>query len=260
MNDILLYISLGLAILWAIRMAQSKRRNPILWAGITFGLMLIPTVLAPSLPPILGITPLLILVFLRPKKLANDLPRTDTVVCPKCSAIHALGYNYCVNCGWELNKAYPEGLTNPELINEPTLAATIERDQSGHAQATAIPAPDQSLISDTIHENDANQNVPTPNDSTVPSPIGTDTPMSTAKDPESVPIPRPTTAMGFTDLGLTLSKQGRFRESIDQFTKAIALNSNYIPAWENRAESYKVLGLLEKSLSDTSQVEQLRSS
>ncbi|MEC9309714.1 MAG: hypothetical protein VX966_09465 [Chloroflexota bacterium] len=260
MNDILLYISLGLAILWAIRMAQSKRRNPILWAGVTFGLMLIPTVLAPSLPPILGIAPLLILVFLRPKKLSNDLPRTDTVVCPKCSAIHASGYNYCVNCGWELNEAYSELLPNPELTNEPTLATTIERDQSGHTPAASIPSADHALISENISEDDANQNVPIPNDSTAPGSLDTDRPVSTPKGPESVPIPRPTTAIGFTDLGLSLSKQGRFRESIDQFTKAIALNSNYIPAWENRAESYKVLGLLEKSLSDTSQVEQLRSS
>ena len=260
MNDILLYISLGLAILWAIRMAQSKRRNPILWAGVTFGLMLIPTLLAPSLPPILGITPLLILVFLRPKKLANDLPRTDTIVCPKCSAIHALGYNYCVNCGWELNESYSEVSPSPELTNEPTLAPTIERDQSEHTRAASIVSPEHDSSAINPSEDNTNQNAPIPIDSTAPRPIDTDTPIDTSKVPEAVPLRRPMTAVGFTDLGLSLSKQGRFREAIDQFTKAIALNANYIPAWENRAESYKILGLLEKSLSDASQVEQLRSS
>ena len=61
---------------------------------------------------------------------------------------------------------------------------------------------------------------------------------------------RPTTAVGFTDLGIKLSEEGRHREAIDQFTKSIALDSKYTLAWEKRAESYKILGLNDKSSQD----------
>jgi tetratricopeptide (TPR) repeat protein len=240
MNDIFLYISLGLAILWAVRMAQSKRRNPIVWAGVTFGLMLIPTLLLPALPPILGMAPLLILVFLKPKKLDGVITQTNTIMCPKCRSAHTLGYNYCVNCGWELSTPYQEATPSPAL----TVESTIERSKNELTGTMIIQSPENHPVSADTPQDNAYQQDPI-------------TPPETS---ETVLSPRPTTATGFTDLGLSLFEQRRFREAIDQFTKAIALNASYIPAWQNRAESYKTLGLLEKSLSDTRQVEQLRSS
>ncbi|GIS82501.1 MAG: hypothetical protein CM1200mP15_11330 [Dehalococcoidia bacterium] len=51
-------------------------------------------------------------------------------------------------------------------------------------------------------------------------------------------------------MGIRLSEEGRHREAIDQFTKSIALDSKYALAWEKRAESYKILGLNDKSSQD----------
>ena len=52
-----------------------------------------------------------------------------------------------------------------------------------------------------------------------------------------VPVDAPT-ADGMTERGVRLYNQGRIQEAIDQFTKAIALDPNYVQAWARRAEAY----------------------
>ena len=240
MNEILLYISLGLAILWSIRMAQSKRRNPIVWAGLTFALMLIPTFLLPSLPPILGITPLLILVFLKPSKPVGDTSVPDQIICPKCTAPHMSGYNYCVNCGWELAKPYSDTSVSSdpvELVSDPVSKSPepVEYESQPHITSTTSDA-------ETYERSESELEI---------SP--TERHVEDKKQSEEAQAPivvRPTTATGFTDLGIKLSEEGRHREAIDQFTKSIALDSKYARAWEKRAESYKILGLNDKSSQD----------
>ena len=84
-----------------------------------------------------------------------------------------------------------------------------------------------------------------------------------APDPEPAPafsiapltITRPLTAAGMTELGLSLFNQGRVREAVDQFTKAIALDPRYREAWANRARAYTELGLSEKAAADHQQLE-----
>ena len=240
MNDILLYISLGLAVLWSIRMAQSKRRNPFVWAGLTFALMLIPTLLLPSLPPILGITPLLILVFLKPSKPVGDTSIPDQIICPKCTAPHMGGYNYCVNCGWELSKPYSGTSVSSdpvELVSDPVSKSSepVEYESQPHITSTTSDA-------ETYEKSESELEI---------SP--TERHVEDKKQSEEAQAPivvRPTTAAGFTDLGIRLSEEGRHREAIDQFTKSIALDSKYALAWEKRAESYKILGLNDKSSQD----------
>ena len=78
---------------------------------------------------------------------------------------------------------------------------------------------------------------------------GTEDGNQSEEDARPIPM-RPTTAAGFTDLGITLSVEGRHREAIDQLTKSIALDAQYALAWEKRAASYQVLGLNEKSSQD----------
>jgi len=46
----------------------------------------------------------------------------------------------------------------------------------------------------------------------------------------------------FTDRGITLLDQGQTSQAIDQFTKALGLDSNYIQALENRIRAYEILG------------------
>ena len=240
MNDILLYISLGLAVLWSIRMAQSKRRNPFVWAGLTFALMLIPTLLLPSLPPILGITQLLILVFLKPSKPVGDTSIPDQIICPKCTAPHMSGYNYCVNCGWELSKPYSGASVSSdpvELVSDPVSKSSepVEYESQPHITSTTSDA-------ETYERSESELEI---------SP--TERHVEDKKQSEEAQAPivvRPTTAAGFTDLGIRLSEEGRHREAIDQFTKSIALDSKYALAWEKRAESYKILGLNDKSCQD----------
>ena len=68
-------------------------------------------------------------------------------------------------------------------------------------------------------------------------------------------ITRPLTASGMTEAGLTLFNQGRIREAVDQFTKAIALDPRYRAAWANRAKAYDELGLRDKAAADQRQLE-----
>jgi Tfp pilus assembly protein PilF len=42
--------------------------------------------------------------------------------------------------------------------------------------------------------------------------------------------------------GIARYEEQKYQEAIDQFTKAIALDSNYVEAWERRAEAYVQLG------------------
>ena len=82
---------------------------------------------------------------------------------------------------------------------------------------------------------------------------------STDTDTEPVKPPptfrRPLTAPGMTERGLTLFNQGRFQEAIDQFTKAMALDPSYKPAWAHRAEAYDRLGRQKEAAEDMRRLE-----
>jgi Tfp pilus assembly protein PilF len=45
-----------------------------------------------------------------------------------------------------------------------------------------------------------------------------------------------------TNRGIERFNEGKLQESIDQFTKALAMDSNHAEAWERRAEAYTQLG------------------
>ena len=60
----------------------------------------------------------------------------------------------------------------------------------------------------------------------------------------------PLTAAGLTERGVSLITQDRVQEAVDQFTKAIALDPDYRPAWAKRAEAYLRLGLSQKAEED----------
>jgi Tfp pilus assembly protein PilF len=60
-----------------------------------------------------------------------------------------------------------------------------------------------------------------------------------------------------TERGVRLFNQGRIQESIDQFTKAIALDANYIQAWAKRAEAYAMLGRGDQAAEDRRRLEAL---
>ena len=72
-SNILIYLSLGLVVLWTARMARSKGRNPFIWGGLSLGLMLIP-----SWSELLGMAPLIVLLFLKAPQAAPQEVRQDT--------------------------------------------------------------------------------------------------------------------------------------------------------------------------------------
>jgi Flp pilus assembly protein TadD len=45
-------------------------------------------------------------------------------------------------------------------------------------------------------------------------------------------------------------QEQKYQESIDQFTKAIALDPNYAEAWEKRAEAYAQMGRSQQAEED----------
>lgn len=59
-----------------------------------------------------------------------------------------------------------------------------------------------------------------------------------------------TALVGYTNRGVVLSKKGEFGTALDDFNKALAINTNYREARYNRALLYKSMGKFENALSD----------
>ncbi|MFP6636044.1 MAG: tetratricopeptide repeat protein [Dehalococcoidia bacterium] len=104
---------------------------------------------------------------------------------------------------------------------------------------------------------------PTPTESTqVEEPVAAESaveeaPAAPEVHPEEIPVEAPApvpapsrpllpqvvpTAVALTDRGIERLNEGRIQESIDQFTKALAMDPNYGVAWEKRAEALSQMG------------------
>ncbi len=112
-NDLITYFSMGVVVLWTVRMARSRGQNHWLWGGASILFMMASGLLMVPGQVFLGMVPMVFLLFFRK---APQAPRTpveipeDRIICPKCQAYHATGHNFCVNCGWQLDQPYaPEG-------------------------------------------------------------------------------------------------------------------------------------------------------
>jgi tetratricopeptide (TPR) repeat protein len=243
LSNILIYLSLGLVVLWTARMARTKGRNPFVWGGLSLALMLIP-----SWSELLGMAPLIVLLFLKAPQAARQEVRPDTVTCPKCRALHAAGHTYCVNCGWELAKPYVEE-TPARYEEAPASHVNVEEPQP-------VTRPAEPSLDTAEPELVPEQNPP------MEESPAEETDGEEAKAEEELEVPRlvfrrPLTPAGFTDYGLVLFNQGKFQEAIDQFTKAIALDPKYVPAWARRAEAYLRLGRENKAEEDRRHLEAL---
>lgn len=131
----------------------------------------------------------------------------------------------------------PEPTTLPaDEEKEPVVASTVA---SQEASDQEVPSPAQA---------------PTPEAAPKPAPEASPPEVFTPRKQVSVDAP---TAAGMTERGVRLYNQGRVQESIDQFTKAIALDPNYIQAWARRAEAYARLGRGDEAAEDRRQIEGL---
>jgi hypothetical protein len=264
--DFFTYFLLGGIVLWTVRLARSRGQNPWLWGGASILLMTASDLLGLKdgyLPPILGMAPMVFLLFFRkvPQTPVN-IPE-DRVICPKCQAYHATGHNFCVNCGWQLDQPYaPEGAApeDPTKLDQPgveqpkaaaTLASEAPADviprvqdeaQAG-ASATVVASEQATTADSTANLNEEQRVEPVPVEPLPPVP------------PPKPAFRFPLTAAGLTERGVSLFTQGRIQEAVDQFTKAIALDPNYRPAWAKRAEAYLRLGLSQKAEEDQRRVE-----
>ena len=236
METLLLVVALALVAIWTARVARSKGRNPWLWAGASFVLGI------PGMPTVhlLAVVPLLILMFLKsPQQRTRNIAPPNT--CPKCQEISAASSRFCTSCGWELSvtpepgaAAEPEQPVSAPVIEEPetVVASTAaEPNATDESPSVAVEEPAPEAVSETA--TDAAQEEPPP--------------LTAYRTP--VPVDAPTAA-GMTERGVRLFNQGRIQESIDQFTKAIALDPNYIQAWAKRAEAYAMLGRGDQAAED----------
>ena len=215
MPSLLFYVIMApLLAWWTTRLARNKGRSmPWVW-GLAAFLLTMP----PEPWRLVGMVPLFILIFLKaPQPRLDSPPREST--CPKCQASHSASQRYCISCGWEIGRAYPEGGVSSQ---EP--AETVEAGQ------TVTDAPEPVLASEATQT--------------------AEVPAETTPAPEAVAVPEPEvpahrgipTAPGMTERGIRMFNLGRTEEAIDQFTKAIALDADHKEAWERRAEAYASLG------------------
>lgn len=226
MPSLLFYVIMApLLAWWTTRLARSKGRSmPWLW-GLAAFLLTMP----PEPWRLVGMAPLLLLIFLKAPQPRLDSPPKE-LTCPKCQSNHSASQRYCISCGWELGRAYPDtGVTAQE---------SAETVQAGQAEPDT---PEPVLASEATQAAEPASGIPADPAS---APVAEAPAPPSADEPEpEVPIYRGIpTAPGMTERGIRLFNLGRTQEAIDQFTKAIALDANHKEAWEHRAEAYATLG------------------
>ncbi len=253
MDVILQILSVLFVVLWTARLASKKRRNILVWAGAA-ALPAIAVAMIDALPEavtILCMAPMVALVFIpsrQPEGVENDLD--STIHCPRCQHTHEPGPNFCTNCGWEISRPYAtdEAVDTAGQQPDPVMASSAEDALSAQSVAEPSGSPvtaDPVLSSEQVEESGVGAAAAAT--ATVdPGPAFSAAPMK---------ISKPLTASGMTEAGLTLFNQGRVREAVDQFTKAIALDPRYREAWANRAKAYDHLGLRDKAAADQAQLE-----
>ena len=273
---ILPLISAAILVLWTVRLARSKGLNPLVWGVGSALLMAVGFAFADlrSYVVFIGMAPLVFLLLFRSPLFRRGNPTTATAApvaatnaCPRCAAPDTGGQNYCVHCGWDLSRTYTETADSPETVapitNVPEPAATVMETAIETPAATAAPEPAEIAPQETVTPaavpgtpaaTPQPQPAPILAQDTDPAPPPTETvPAAPAATPPAVR--RPPTAANLTERGIALFSQGRFQESVDQFTKAIALDPKYKLAWERRAEAYGRLGRAERQAADRRQLE-----
>ena len=248
--DFFLIFTSFLVVVWTVRLARSKGRHPWMWGGAALILSTISNFNLPMIP-IAGMIPIVILLFLRRRQDGVDATPAPPV-CPKCNTLHSRDHRYCVNCGWELTRPY----VGETSTGEEQVSTSLGSQYAEPKLATADSSPVQSAEPEAepvAEAGSSGQAEPTP-----PEPVLQDAPTGDSTErqeeaPAGTEVRRRRgvpTAAGMTEWGINLFNLGRIQESIDQFTKAIALDPNFKMAWERRAESYAKLGRGEEAAED----------
>ena len=259
MSIILQILSLLFVVLWTAKLARNKGRNALVWGGVAA----IPAVglldIFPEWITVLCMLPMLALVFMPARRpIATDGGQDGMTPCPRCQHSHEAGPTFCTNCGWELTRPYvtTDATATATEGTEPSAgptAATGTGVTEGTEQRT--PPADATTTQPVAEPALASQQTDESEHAATTHPDPADPEPAPAFSMAPLTITRPLTAAGMTELGLSLFNQGRVREAVDQFTKAIALDPRYREAWANRAKAYSELGLSEKAAADRQQLE-----
>jgi len=236
-------LSLGLVFMWTMRLAKAKGRNPWVWCGAAIAPLLIAKLTGDFPWQLISMVPMVALLFMKSPRTQMG-PGPSGIICPRCQADHPHGRYYCTSCGWELTKAYP---ADGAIVEEAPRVATTLTESLETAGAAAPPTETPAA--------------PTPVEtSQVDEPVAVESVIEEAQAPPKVqpeelpvegPAPAPSrpllpqaipTAVALTNRGIERLNEGKVQESIDQFTKALAMDPNYAEAWERRSEAYSQLG------------------
>lgn len=252
MNEYVLILLVIFVALWTAYTARKKGRNALRWGGVALIPVVDPALALltgndPSWVAAMSMLPMLGLVFIASRRAAADgEQQSNAVNCPRCQHAHEPGPSFCTNCGWELSKPYASADTPAAAAPLASTAETARDDAAAPASASAA-IPEPTLAATTT------ESPPAGAATAVADPAPASVPAGFSAEP--LTITQPLTAAAMTERGLTLFNQGRVREAVDQFTKAIALDPRYREAWVNRARAYTHLGLNEKAAADRQQLE-----
>ena len=240
MPSFLLIMSLALVLMWTVRLAKVKGRNPLLWGAVCLAPMFLPEPWQ-----LLSMVPMVALLFVKSPRVQRP-PGPQGINCPRCAADQPHGRYYCTNCGWELARAYSVDAVQDETSAS---APTAESVESSPSPATA-PASEQ-VEPGPLGEERTPSEEPAPSEIPEPAPA----PMPEEEAEPARVFRGPPTAAGLTERGMALFNQRRVQEAIDQFTKALALDPNYAFAWQARADAYTQLGREDAAAEDRRQLE-----
>ncbi len=245
-------ISLALVFMWTMRLARSKGRNPWAWCGAALAPVLLTMATGNGSWQLISMVPMVALLFMKAPRPQRG-PGPAGITCPRCEADHPHGRYYCTSCGWELTKAYPaEGVIAEETPRIATLTESLETGGAGAPPTEAIGTASAHVESTQTDEPPVIESEAKPTVEEEPLPLDVQPEAPPAEEPPAekpAPVPvRPLaplvipTAVSLTNRGIERFNEGKLQESIDQFTKALAMDSNHAEAWERRAEAYTQLG------------------
>jgi len=268
LGDVFLYPVIFAVALWTARLAISKGRNGWGWGGAALLLSLL------NLPQsaLLGVVPVLVLLFIKRPTTDPEL-RPDRLSCARCAKSYSDGQHFCTGCGWDLGEAYsPEeqegAQASPAQTQTQTTmpsASVAQPPEKAEASAVEPPATEPPVLETEtakVTEAPATESAQEPVDETDRSPEAASA--EAEEEPETEHVPWGTfepgiapTAAVMTSRGIERFDEGKYQEAIDQFTKAIALDPNYVDALQRRAEAYAQLGRSEQAEKDRRHLQSL---
>ena len=270
MADILMVVSLAVILLWTVRLARFKGLNPWVWGVGSVLLMAVTWQYSRDFLGLVVMAPLVFLLLYKSPLFRRNSSQTQAT-CPRCAAPDPGGLNFCVNCGWELAKTYTEVTAGAETAEHAPMPTEIHREPEMEPTPGVPEMEVESPFKPTAETAEATEVQPAPEPASVqdtPSaqPVfASETESAAAKivrderaertEPQKPTVRRFPTAVSLTERGIALFSQERFQESVDQFTKAIALDPSYKLALKHRAEAYGRLGRAEQEAADQRQLE-----